>query len=289
MLDSKMRQDPRKTRFLAFSCIWVLLIAFGSAAAIARLRRDVPKGHAVAKPTLPEADLYNAEEALFKRGPRDLNEICLSFDDGPHPVASPAILTILHRMHVRATFFVVGKRLASHPEHVMRMLEEGHEVANHTNTHRRLDNLSPDEIRAEIKGCAREFEYVTNRGMTLLRPPGMRFNKTVLEVAKEMGYVTVGWNIGVRDYPTVDPKDLDHDLDYDFKGSPTVIADDVLKQAKKGTIILLHENMTTARALPRIIRTLREAGYKFRTVTQLLAEVPGAPKIVANPPAGVVP
>lgn len=287
MLNNGMRQDPKHTRLLAFSCAWLVLIAFGAMATGAHMR-DVPKGTPKSGPVklvVPEADLYNANEALFKRGPRDLNAVCLSFDDGPHPVASPAIMNVLRRMRVKATFFVVGKRLASHPEHVMRMLEEGHEVANHTNNHRRLDTLSPDEIRAEIRGCAREFEYVTNRQMTLLRPPGMRFNKKVLDVAREMGYVTVGWNVGARDYPTVNPKDLDHDLDYDFKGSPTEIADCVLKQAKKGTIILLHENMTTARALPRIIRTLREAGYKFKTVTQMLAQVPGAPKLAANPPA----
>lgn len=274
-----MRQDPKYKRFLAFVC---LAIAFGAVAQ----SHDVPKTVNVPKTVkaYPEADLYNADEALFKRGPRELDEVCLTFDDGPHPVASPVIMNVLNRYQVKATFFIVGKRMASHPEHVLRMLEDGHEVANHTMTHRRLDSLTEDEVRAEFEGCQREFEYTTGRTMTLMRPPGMRLNKMVLDVAKNLGYVTVGWNIGAKDYylPT-DPKSLDHDLDYEFKGSPTTVADMVIKQVKKGTIILLHENMTTARALPRIIRTLKKEGYRFRTVTQMLGDVPGAPKLVANP------
>jgi len=275
-----MRQDPKYKRLLAFCCAAIL---FG--AVFAYHRNDVPK--TAAKGPLPEADLFNVSESLFKRGPRDLEEVCLTFDDGPHPVASPVIMNVLNRYNVKATFFIVGKRLAAHPEHVLRMLEDGHEVANHTLSHRRMDLMSEDDVRSELEGCQREFEYTTGRTMTMMRPPGMRLSKTVLDVAKAMGYVTVGWNVGAKDYflpANADAKTLDHDLDYEFKGSPTQVADLVLKQVKKGTIILLHENMTTARALPRIIKTLKKQGYKFRTVTQMLGDIPGAPRIQANPP-----
>src|SRR5262249_46457439 len=161
---------------------------------------------------------------------RARKEICLTFDDGPHPVASPAILNVLDRFKIKATFFVVGERMSRHPEHVLRMFQEGHEIGNHTRTHRRLDQLTDDEIPDERKSCEAEFKYTTGRRMTLMRPPGMRFSKNVLDIAKEMGYVTVGWNIGAKDYYLPpDPTALEHDLDYEFKGSPTEVADIVLK------------------------------------------------------------
>ncbi|HWD37585.1 MAG TPA: polysaccharide deacetylase family protein [Fimbriimonas sp.] len=231
-------------------------------------------------------DLYNAGEHYFKRGNRANQDLLLTFDDGPHEKSAPEILDILKAEHVPATFFVVGKRVKLHPELVKRMIAEGHEVGNHTQDHLRLDLLTSKQIENEIQDCEINVERACGRRTTLLRPPGMRLTPKVNAEVSSLGYTIVGWNLGAKDFiPDQQITDMSAEESRTFKTTPDEIVDRVLKQAKNGVIILLHDNPVTAEALPTIIEKLKAEGYRFVSTAQMMDELPHPILVVSNPPS----
>ncbi|MFE1443706.1 polysaccharide deacetylase family protein [Streptomyces sp. NPDC058739] len=183
--------------------------------------------------------------------------IALTFDAGPSE-NSPRLLDILRREQVPATFFLLGKRhIDTYPELVRRMADEGHELASHTWTHRILTDLEPDEIRAELTRPNEEIARLTGRAVTLMRPPQGRTDDTVHEICRELGLSEVLWSVTAKDYKTNDP---------------ALIRQRVLEQSSRDGIILLHDIYPgTVPAVPGIIKDLKERGYVFVTVPQLLA------------------
>jgi peptidoglycan/xylan/chitin deacetylase (PgdA/CDA1 family) len=229
-------------------------------------------------------DLYDPSDRILKRGSRGHHELLLSFDDGPHFPSAISILDTLKREGVTATFFVVGRRVKEHPELVRRMISDGHQVGNHTQDHLRLDTLTKKQIDNEILNCATNFGRATGRRMTLLRPPGMRWNDLVLNETKALGYTIVGWNVGAKDFiPDQQITDMTSEESKSMRTTPRQVCDRVLAQVKDGAIILLHDNPVTASALPEMIEKLRAQGYEFDSATQFLAELPTPVQLVANP------
>ncbi len=226
-------------------------------------------------------ETYKADIQYFTRGSRDHKDVCFTFDDGPHEAAAPLILDNLKKAGVHATFFVVGIRVKEHPELVKRMIDEGHEVGNHTQDHIRLDTLPLKNQRAEIENCAINIERACGRRPALLRPPGMRFKHETLIMAKELGYTTVGWNVGAKDFIVKITPKVSQELKDDANTTSDQVADRVLKNVKPGVIILLHDNPVTAKALPTIFERLRKEGYAIKTVTQMLAELD--PPVIIDP------
>ncbi len=183
--------------------------------------------------------------------------IALTFDAGPSE-NSPRLLDILKEKQVPATFFLLGKRhIEKYPELVRRMADEGHEIASHTWDHKILTRLEPDEIREELQRPNEEIERLTGRRPTLMRPPQGRTNDTVHEICRELGLAEVLWSVTAKDYTTNDS---------------ALIRQRVLDQAGRDGIILLHDiYQGTVPAVPGIIDALKERGYVFVTVPQLLA------------------
>ncbi|MER7057792.1 polysaccharide deacetylase family protein [Streptomyces sp. NPDC000351] len=183
--------------------------------------------------------------------------IALTFDAGPSE-HSARLLDILKEKKVPATFFLLGKRhIDTYPELVRRMADEGHEVANHTWTHKILTDAEPDEIREELERPNKEIERLTGKRPTLMRPPQGRTDDTVNEISRELGLAEVLWSVTAKDYKT-----NDSDL----------ITERVLEQSSRDGIILLHDIYDgTVPAVPGIIDALKKRGYVFVTVPQLLA------------------
>ncbi len=213
-------------------------------------------------------DLYDGDEAYFAHGNRTVPEVALTFDDGPHPQSRPQILAILKQHGIRATFFDVGKNMRAHPDLLLQTISEGHEIGNHSDTHRRLDSLSPKERHREINDADITYTMLTGKHLTLLRPPGMRYNPAVIEDIRSLGYITVGYTTASGDF--------------DIASSPDRIADKTLHWIQNGSILLLHDYPETAVALPRILDTLKARGYRCVTASELLAHLPDRPRSAAQ-------
>ncbi|MFJ3231939.1 polysaccharide deacetylase family protein [Streptomyces sp. NPDC086787] len=200
---------------------------------------------------------------------REVKCIALTFDAGPSE-HSAQLLDILREKQVPATFFLLGKRhIEKYPELVRRMAAEGHEVASHTWDHKILTEISEDQIRDELKRPNDAIERLIGRRPTLMRPPQGRTNETVQRISREEGLAEVLWSVTAKDYTTTDS---------------ALIKKRVLDQAGRDGIILLHDLYDgTVPAVPGIIDALKERGYVFVTVPQLLAPGKAEPGKVYRP------
>lgn len=221
----------------------------------------------------PPRPTFQLDGDILVSGNPNLHEVCLTFDDGPHPGSMDDILRVLKEEDVRATFFVVGKVVDQHPYLVRQMMSDGHEVGNHTYSHKRLIEMPIESARQEIAACAASVKRATGSNMTLLRPPGMKYNNAILNLAQDMGYVTIHWNVVAADYVPVEPG---------------LVYNRVINQTRDGSVILLHDSPDTAKALRSIIKELKLRKYRFVTASQMLARLP-RPVTVATNAFSVVP
>lgn len=183
--------------------------------------------------------------------------VALTFDDGPHPTLTPRLLDILSRQGVKATFYLVGDLARQHPDIVLRMHREGHEIGNHTWTHRDLRKLGSGEIRSELERTAAAIEHACGQAPFSTRPPYGGMNKRVADcIGKEFQPVVL-W--------TVDP------LDWKRPGSE-VVKKRLVEGAAPGSILLCHDiHSGTVDAIEDTIRSLRKSGYRFAKVSEILA------------------
>ena len=209
--------------------------------------------------------------------------IALTFDDGPDPRWTPRILDVLKQENVPATFFVIGKNGQAYPDLLRRMVNEGHEVGNHTFTHPNLGEIPLTLTNLELNATQRLIESITGRSTILCRPPyfGDAEADKPEEVepayrAQELGYIIVGLRIDPDDWQL------------------PVKADDIVKRTLKraqdnnpetrGQVVLLHDSggdrSATIEALPKMIHELRARGFKF----VLTSDLAGISRDQAMPP-----
>lgn len=182
-------------------------------------------------------------------------EIALTFDDGPHPLATPLLLSVLRKYKVRATFFVIGEHVVTFPYYVTEIVAGGHEVGDHTYHHPNMTTVDPQTVSAEIAVAASTIRRTAGRPPKWFRPPGGDYTAGVVAAARRAGMGFAMWTHNSGDWalPSAD-----------------TIAERVLGHAEPGGIILLHSStLPTVHALPRIITELRRRGYVFVTVSQL--------------------
>lgn len=159
--------------------------------------------------------------------------------------------------------------MLKHPKTVRRMATEGHELANHTWSHRILTDLDAKGIRTELARTQDAIERVTGRKPTLMRPPQGRTDREVVRVSRELGLAQVLWSATAKDYSTTDS---------------ALITRRILDDADRDGIILLHDIYDgTVPAVPGIIAELKRRGYTFVTVPQLLAPGVAEPGAVYKP------
>ncbi|MGC8832801.1 MAG: polysaccharide deacetylase family protein [Armatimonadota bacterium] len=190
------------------------------------------------------------------RGDPTRKEIALTFDDGPHPAYTPKLLDILDRYGVKATFFVVGMMARRYPNLVKEEAAKGHVVGNHTYHHVDLTKLSEEEIADEIQRCDAVLKRILGKQPRYFRPPGGDYNAKIAQISQAMGHTMVLW--------TDDPGD------YANPGED-VILERTLGRVRNGGIILMHDGIQqTIDVLPTIITYLRNKGYRFVTVDEML-------------------
>jgi peptidoglycan/xylan/chitin deacetylase (PgdA/CDA1 family) len=189
--------------------------------------------------------------------------VALSFDDGPYPVETPLLLDVLADLHVPATFFLIGQDAEHYPGLTRRIAREGHEIANHTQTHPPdFNDLPPAAVTDELRrGAATLERFVRDPAIrTMMRPPHGRFTESTVVAAQRAGYDVVFWNDDPGDWRSVTPETLESHVE---------------SNATAPEIVLLHSgHLNTIEALPTIVARFRAAGYQFVTVGQMLARVP---------------
>jgi peptidoglycan-N-acetylglucosamine deacetylase len=181
----------------------------------------------------------------------------LTFDDGPHPQGTPAVLEILAREHVSATFFLVGEQVRRNPALVREIVAAGHGTGLHCDRHRNLLRLTPRQVRADIARAQDAIEEATDRAIGLYRPPYGVLNASALRIAREHDWRTLLWSHFGKDWQA--------------RATPESIATRVTRGAGEGSVLLLHDAddysapdswRRTAAALPRVLETLAERGLQ---------------------------
>jgi peptidoglycan-N-acetylglucosamine deacetylase len=201
-------------------------------------------------------------------------KLVLSFDDGPDRRWTPKILDILKEKHVPGAFFVIGDEANRAPDLIRREYNEGHEIGNHTFTHPNFDDISRTQIKWELNLTQRLIESTLGVKSILFRPPyGIDHQPEYAEEVaqlpfpQELGYLIVGQRVDPDDWRMAENKP---------QRPAQEIADDVIRQANNGNIVLLHDGggdrAETVEAIPLIIDQLRAKGYEFVSVSELIGK-----------------
>lgn len=195
-------------------------------------------------------------------------KVVLTLDDGPSRPYTSDILDVLKAEGVPAVFFMLGANVVARPNLVKRIADEGHELANHSYSHTINEESSQAEIEAEIEQTAKAVEAATGLTTMWFRPPGGALSANMVRAAEALNHKIALWNIDSLDWRTVGGKP-----------SADTIAHRVLNPLpESGSVMLFHDGggdrRATVQALSRIIRTLKDQGYEFCTLTEL-AEAAG--------------
>jgi peptidoglycan-N-acetylglucosamine deacetylase len=198
-------------------------------------------------------------------------KIALTFDDGPDPEWTPAILDILKEKHVKATFFVIGENAEANPGLIERIIDEGHDLGNHTFTHPNLADTPGEGVALELNATQRLVEALTGRSMRLFRPPYLGDAEpasgdeiTPVEIAQSMGYITVGEHADTEDWTLPPPETMIKTVMGEITNTNPEL---------RGNIILLHDSggdrSRTVEVLGPLIDQLRARHYKIVPVSEL--------------------
>lgn len=187
---------------------------------------------------------------------RSDNKIAISFDCAWGTDYTDKLLEVLARENVHATFFMVQFWAEKYPEYVKKIAEAGHEIGTHSATHSYMSKLSEEKIRQELSTSSAAIEAASGVRPDLFRAPFGDYNDRLIRTARDAGYYTIQWDVDSLDW-----KDL----------SANDIAMRVISRVRSGSIILCHNNgKHTAEALPVILDTLKNKGFTFVPIGELI-------------------
>lgn len=188
----------------------------------------------------------------------DEPEIALTFDAAWGNEDTKQIMEILKKHDVKVTFFMTGGWVESYPDDVKMILAEGHDLGNHSQNHKNMSQLSDDEKERELMSVHSRVKELTGYDMFLFRPPYGDYDSKVIKVARKCGYYAIQWDVDSLDWK-------DYGVDSIIK---TVTQH---RHLGNGTIILCHNGAKyTAEALDTMITTLKDAGYRFVPLSELI-------------------
>ncbi len=188
--------------------------------------------------------------------------IALTFDDGPHPEGTPAVLDLLAGAGAKATFFLVGEQVRAFPELAERIGAEGHEVAVHGDRHRVMLRLAPAMIAADLDRARETISELTGQKPRFHRPPLGIYSYPGLKIAREQGLEPILWSRWGRDWSA--------------KSSAESITEMVTADLTEGDVLLLHDAdwysdagcwRNTVAALPTILERVNSSGLAFQTLS----------------------
>ncbi|MBD9387224.1 polysaccharide deacetylase family protein [Agrobacterium sp. AGB01] len=199
---------------------------------------------------------------IFARVETSKPLVALTFDDGPTVRFTQDVLDLLKEHDVPATFFLTGREMQENPAQARSIVEAGHQVGNHSYTHSRMLLTGPATVADEIERTDAAIRDAGYQGEIDFRPPYGKKLVTLPWYLSQNNRKTITWDIEPESYP-------------DIAGNADAMATHVLEKAQNGSIILLHvmyrSGEASRAAVPKIVEGLRQRGFEFVTVSQLLA------------------
>ena len=197
---------------------------------------------------------------IFPRVQTDKQIVALTFDDGPTKQKTDEILKILEEENITATFFLIGSEIENNQGETEKIVAKGHEIGNHSFSHDRMILVSPSFVKDELEKTDELIRRAGYRGEILFRPPYGKKLFTLPWYLAQNKRKSITWDVEAETYE---------------KQSADLIAH-TIEHTKNGSIILLHvmydSNIETMKSVRSIISGLRDKGFKFVTVSQLLQE-----------------
>ena len=183
-------------------------------------------------------------------------KIAISFDCAWGVDYTDKLLSAMEKENVRCTFFCVEFWSEKYPEYLKKISEHGHEIGTHSATHPKMSTLGAAAIDKELSTSVAAFEKVPGKKVELFRPPFGDYDDLLVETAKETGLYTIQWDVDSLDWKNLSGQE---------------IALRVVNGVKSGSIILCHNNgLHTAEALPVILSALKNKGYRFVPIGELI-------------------
>ncbi|HYR90135.1 MAG TPA: polysaccharide deacetylase family protein [Terriglobia bacterium] len=210
----------------------------------------------------PHSKLFGS---AFHCGSEGRRQVALTFDDGPDPVWTPRVAAILRRFRIPGTFFCIGRPARTHPDLVRALRDDGHEIGNHSYSHKNLWFRSPAQVREEIERCQEILSDIVSIPPVVFRPPFGDRGPQVLSEARKLKLHTVLWSLDAKDW----------------KSPPAgLLLNRVQRRTHEGAVLLFHDGShngrfpdrsSTVAAIAGLVPWLRLQGYEFVTVSALMA------------------
>ncbi len=183
-------------------------------------------------------------------------KVAISFDCAWGVEFTDKLLEIMQEEDVKCTFFAVEFWTKKYPEYVKKIVSFGHEMGTHSATHPYMSKLNKEAIKKELESSINQIERITGQKVELFRPPYGDYSDSVIESAKDMGLFTIQWDVDSLDWKNL---------------SASEIEKRVVERVKEGSIVLFHNNgLHTAEALPSIIKSLKQKGFEFVKISELI-------------------
>ena len=184
-------------------------------------------------------------------------KVALSFDAAWGNDDTETLINILKEYDAVATFFVVGACVDKYPESVKQLSDAGHQIMNHSNTHPYMTKIDSTQKLNELNSCNQKIAEITGVTPTLFRPPYGDYDNATIEAVESLGMYTIQWDVD--------------SLDWKDNATADSICNRVTSKVKNGSIILFHNDAdNTPAALPNILRCLKDEGYEFVFISDLI-------------------
>lgn len=184
-------------------------------------------------------------------------QIAISFDAAWGNDDTETLIKILDEYKVPATFFVVGAWVDKYPESVKQLSDAGHQVQNHSNTHPHMPSLSTEQMKNEIESCNKKIAAITGKTPNLIRFPYGDYNNATVSAVENLKMNCIQWSVD--------------SLDWKDSATPDSIYKRVTSKVQPGSIVLFHNDAEfTPQALPNILKTLKDEGYEFVFISDLI-------------------
>ncbi len=193
--------------------------------------------------------------------------LALTYDDGPSEKWTPALLEVLARHDVRATFFMMGQHVQQQPAIARAVASAGHVIGNHTYTHPNLIFSSAAQLLAQLDDCERVLTEALGEHSNLFRPPfGGRLPDT-LRTARAKGYIPVMWSVTAHDWRPYPPEKIEQRVASQIRGGDVILMHDGGHRSSEA------DRSATVATTDRLISRYKAEGYRFVTVTEMMETV----------------